>query len=86
MEPTIEPSLQAVIPASPITLGSVDIIIPPEASYDFLNTLEKAINDFAKPRGCGFVGGSTKHMPSGFEATEGLKQRKCRACGLISHD
>ena len=46
----------------------------------------KATNDFAKPREYGFVGGSTKHMPSAFEATEGLKQRKCRACGLISHN
>jgi hypothetical protein len=60
MEATIEPSLQAVIPASSVTLSSVDMILPPEATYDSLNALEKVINDFAKPRGYGFVGGSTK--------------------------
>ena len=35
MEATIEPSLQAVILVSPITLSSVDMILSSEASYDF---------------------------------------------------
>jgi hypothetical protein len=29
---------------------------------------------------------STKRIPSGFESTEGPKQRKCSACGLPGHN
>ena len=39
------------------------MILPPKETYESLDTLEKAINDFAKPREYSFIRARSKRMP-----------------------
>jgi hypothetical protein len=56
-------SLQAQSTSIALTPIDIDMIPPPEATYESLDTLEKAINDFARPQGYGLVKARSKRMP-----------------------
>ena len=55
--------LQAQSTSITLTPIDTDMIPPPEATYESLETLEKAINEFTRPRRYGLVKGRSRRMP-----------------------
>ena len=73
----VPPSLQSRYSSLSHTPRNIDMALPPEGIYSSKEALFKAINEWAKPRGYGFVIGRSKCAPGSMRAKVYFACERC---------